>query len=240
MDAIAPLLLLFSLTGGYTFLQVCHVSRFRAEGLEWERNLFEAGLAGGLLFLFVKIFAIPLLTRLFPALTGWWFAARVVIPFPNIGALFLAVVAGWLFARVVNARIPSEEGVRRAVESYGGELLILLHNAARTGTPVSLTMSNRKVYVGFIRATPTLRYPHTRILPTMSGYRHESTLKVHWETIYWSVYESLEKRRKKGEIVIGKEAFGIVLPIDQICSANIFDEGTYSAYFSDEALDKAT
>ena len=72
----------------------------------------------------------------------------------------------------------------------------------------------------------------------MSGFRDEVTLKVTFDTIYWSVYKSLETRRKSGETVIEIEHFGVVLPIDQICSANLFDEGVYLTYFSDAALGK--
>ena len=231
MDLIDPFLFTFLLASGYLFLIRCHYMRFHAEGKEWERNLLETAFVGGAIFFLVKTCFIPLLIRLLPITLTWWQILYGALPFPHLGALLISMCVALVAASFINWRIPSGDAVRKAVEKYGGELLSLLHFAARTGRPVSLTMSNRKVYVGFIRATPTLRYPHTKILPTMSGFRDENSLNVKFDTNYWFVYESLEERRSKGESVIDIEHFGIVLPIEQICSANLFDEEAYQRYF---------
>jgi len=239
MELIDPVLLMFLLAGGYVFLVSCHFMRFQAEGKEWERNLLETAIVGGSLFLLVKIFAIPMFMKLFPQVYVWWQLTQRTLPFPYMGALLFTVMVAWILAQCINRFIPSGTAVCIAVEKYGGELLNLLHFAARTGRPVSLTMMNRKVYVGFIRATPTLRYPHTKILPTMSGFRDETTLKLTFNTIYWSVYDSLESRRRRGETVIEINHFGIVLPIEQIVSANLFDEGAYTTYFMEDTPPKS-
>lgn len=230
MGAAGPLLLLFPLTGGYAFLRLCHFTKHRWDALEWERNLFEAALADAGLFLAVRL-AIPLFERA-PALVRVRDAVRAAVPYPFaasfLGALVLAVALAWL----LNLRIPRERAIRRAVEHHGGELLILLQHAARHLLPVSLTMFNRKVYVGFVLAPPSPKHPYTKIVPTVTGYRDEHSLGVVFDTVYWRVYEDLERRQEQGETVdVNVESFGIVLPIAQVCSANLFDDETYRRYF---------
>lgn len=58
-----------------------------------------------------------------------------------------------------------------------------------------------------------------------------SSSSSHIDTPYYPVYKSLAKRRAEGEVVLPSEYFHIVLPLDQICSANIFDDNTFEDYF---------
>jgi hypothetical protein len=224
------LLLLFSLAGGYAFLQVCQLTKHRWDAQEWERNLFEAALAGAALFVAIRL-AAPILGR-FAWLVRVRDGIRIALPHPFaasfLGALALALALAWL----VNRLVPRERAIRHAVERHGGELLILLQHAAQHALPVSLTMGNRKVYVGFVLAPPSLKYPHTSILPTITGHREESTLQLVFDTAYWPVYKDLRRRREQGESIgVDVEHFAIVLPVAQIRSANLFDDNTYARYF---------
>ena len=231
MGAIGPLLLLFSLAGGYAFLQRCHLTKHRWDALEWERNLFEAALVGGGLFVAVRL-AIPSLERI-SRLVLIRDAIRAAVPFPFAASFLTALVFALLLAWLVNLRIPREQAIRRAVTRHGGELLILLQHAARHSLPVSLTMANRKVYVGLVLAPPSPKYPYTKIVPTVTGYRDQATLDVVFDTPYWPVYVDLDRRRKAGEVInVDMESFAIVLPVTQICSANQFDDDTYARYFN--------
>jgi hypothetical protein len=230
MGAVGPILLLFSLAGGYAFLQLCWLTRYRWETLEWERNLFEAGLVGGLLFIGARLLAAPLASL--PALIVARDVVGHAMPFPYAASFAGALSLALLLAGVVNAFHRRDAAIRRAVDRRGGELLILLQDAARYGSPVSLTMANRKVYVGFIVAPPGPEYPYIRILPTISGYRESTSLRVTFDTAYWPVYEDLERRERRGEWVeADADRFAIVLPVEQICSANLFDDEIYRRYF---------
>jgi hypothetical protein len=230
MDSVGPLLLLFSLAGGYAFLQLCYFFKHRWDALEWERNTFEAALVGGVLFVLVRG-AVPFLEH-----QAWLERVRdlirLAIPYQYSASFVGALVAGGIVAGVVNLVIPREKAIRLAVQHHGGELLILLQDAAQRPAPVSLTMTNRKVYIGFVMAPPSPKYPYTKLLPTVSGYRRDGSLNMVLETKYWPVYEDLERRQQRGEMLgVDPEDFGIVLPIADICSANLFDDATYSRYF---------
>jgi hypothetical protein len=231
MGSVGPLLLLFSLAGGYAFLQLCHFTKYRWDALEWERNVFEAALVGGGLFVAVRL-ALPLLGRI-PLLVSVRDAVHTAVPYPFAASFAGAFAVAVLLAGLINLYLPRALAVRRAVARRGGELLVLLQHAARHKLPVSLTMANRKVYVGFVFAPPSPKYPYTKIIPTVTGYRDEATLNVVLDTAYWPVYEDLDRRREAGEAIgVDVESFGIVLPIVQVCSANLFDEETYARYFS--------
>ena len=54
MSDLAPSVLLFSIAGGYAFLQLWPQTRHRWDALEWERNFFEATIAGSILFLVTR------------------------------------------------------------------------------------------------------------------------------------------------------------------------------------------
>lgn len=230
MDSIGPLLLLFSLAGGYLFLQVCFYFKHRWDALEWERNTFEAALVGGVLFVGMRAIE-PLLVRLpwLVAIRDW---IRGVIPYPYSPTFVAALLSGVAIALIVNRFIRRERAIRLAVRQHGGELLILLQEAGLIGAPVSLTMTNRKVYIGFVMTPPSPKYPYTKLLPTVSGSRKEDSLNLVLDTPYWPVYEDLRKRQAQGEMLgVDPEDFGIVLPIADICSANLFDDDSYSRYF---------
>jgi hypothetical protein len=238
MGAIGPLLLLFSLAGGYAFLQLCHFTKHRWDALEWERNLFEAALAGGGLFVAVRL-VIPMFERVrgFAQIRE---VVRAAVPYQFAASFVAALLLALALAGLVNLLIPQGQAIRRAVTRRGGELLILLQHAARHLLPVSLTMANRKVYVGFVLAPPSPKYPYTKIVPTVTGYRDHATLNVVFDTPYWPAYEDLERRRKAGETIsVDMESFAIVLPIEQICSANQFDDDTYARYFNATSITQA-
>ncbi len=232
MGEVAPSVLLFSIAGGYAFLQLWHLTRHRWDALEWERNLFEATLVGSVLFLTTRLVVLPL-ERI-----EWFRQARDLIkaalPFVYSGSL-LATLALGIFAGLVFRRFSSDEqAIRRAVRDYGGELLKLLQEAFESRTPVSISMRNRKVYVGLVIASPSLSttYLYTKILPSVSGYR-DDTQRINFTTSYWHVYEDLERRMAVGERpTVDVGSFGIVLPLEEIVSANFFDEDSYTRYFS--------
>jgi hypothetical protein len=233
LDAIVPVLLLFSLAGGYFFQNWCYATKFRAEGHEWEQNLFEAAIIGCVLFVFTRIFSVPFLSDNLPQpILCWWTDKSKLILLPHIGSVFLSLITSCLAAELVNFFFPARWSARMAVQRQGDELLQLLDAAGESGYPVSLTMNTRKVYIGFVMSAPKLDYTYVRILPTLSGHRDEAALKLVFDTEYFKVYEALEKRRERGDNdVIDDERFCIILPITDICSANLFDDEVYMRYF---------
>lgn len=230
---------LVCLAAGYHFLRTWNATRYRWDALKWEHNLFEAAVVGGILFAITRV-AVIAIRELLP---GYEFAqpvgkavdiVRDSLPIPFVGTL-AAVAALAIAVPLALNRLPRfkpELGVRNAVSQHCGELLSLLQNAAQHSAPVMLTMDNRKVYVGLVQAPPAPKYPYTRILPTVSGFRDDGTMRVTFSTQYAPVYQEIEdsvKDRDEAAELIGR--FCIVLPVDRICSANLFDNTTYERHF---------
>lgn len=230
MDSLGPLILVLPLAGGYTFLRACHYTQFRWDSQEWERNLFEATLAGTALFVAARLVAVELERHAdFVRLRD---AVHAGAPIPFIGTFVAAVAIALVVAFAVNLAIPRTEASRRVARRHGGELRVLLHDAAESGLPVSLTMENRKVYVGFVLHAPAPRDRETRLLPTVTGHREPDSLRVVFDTKYWDVYEDVLAREADPDAPeLDVEDFGIVLPLERIRSANLFDDDTYRRHF---------
>lgn len=237
MDGLGSIQLLFIVASGYLPLQYCHLSKHRWDALEWERNLFEATLVGGALFALTRALIVLAEWRL--PLAGIRDAYHSVVPIDFAGSLTLAPIAGLLLAWVVNTRIHREPALELAVRRYGGDLLALLMDAANQRAPVLLTMSNRKVYVGFVVAWPSLgaRHSYVKLLPTLSGFRDKATHRIEFTTSYWHVYADRAREGSPHSPIPADRLFGVVLPLAEIASARLFDESIYERYFAGRAND---
>lgn len=143
MGEVAASVLLFSIAGGYAFLQLWHVTKHRWDALEWERNLFESTLVGSILFLIARLVIVPL--ERVDWIRDMRDFVKVALPFGYSGSLVATLCLGVLTGLVFRRFSSDEESIRRAVRDYGGELLKLLQEASSSRTPVSITMKNGKV-----------------------------------------------------------------------------------------------
>ena len=244
MEEIGPALLL-AVAGYLTLRHSANRTKFRWAALDWEQNVFESAAMGALLFGVVRV--VWTMEPLFP-----WVASitrplvraaasiaaviHTALPFRFSGSLVAAYALGIGGGCVTNLWWRPAAEVRRAVRSHGGELRIFLHDAAQTGWPVSITMKNRKVYVGLVLVPPGLEEPcYVRLLPTLSGYRESQTLRLVFTTPYEHVYEDLQQRSKREPPTLDRNDFAIVLPLANIDSANRYDNDAYRRYFADDA-----
>ena len=107
----------------------------------------------------------------------------------------------------------------------------MLTEEVGTGRPIAVTLSDSKVYVGLVLSRPSLN-PHEkyfRLLPTLSGYRDE-TRDLHLTTNYARLLEAIER---EDDILAGyrAEELQILLPLDQVASARLFDEDVFREVF---------
>jgi hypothetical protein len=246
VEEFGPALLLFAVAGYLTLRHCANRTKFRWAALEWEQNVFESAALGLLLFFVVRLLAVLMpravrLPHVGAVLAPIWYSTEAVfrvvrqaLPFRFSGSLVAAFMLGIGGGLLSNVRWRAAESVRRAVRNHGGDLRIFLHEMAVRGAPVSLTMKNRKVYVGLVMVPPGLEEPsYVKLLPTLSGYRDEQTLQLTFTTPYEHVYEDLEKRQSANEeISIEIESFVIVLPLENVDSANQFDDDAYTRYFA--------
>lgn len=215
--------------------------RFRAVTQKWEQTVFEAGVAGACVFgvamllaSAINAFIVPLLALATPPLPAAVMGlAGPVKGFPAwfSGSLLLALAIEGLALWASNSIWLEGPELLRTIRDYGGELRVLLHEIAEEGALASLTMKNRKVYVGYITTAPGLMEPsYVGLLPIISGYRDDETLRVRFTTRYQHVYEEMASEQNETDL----DRFVMVLPLDNIESANEFDSDIYDSHFSGE------
>lgn len=238
-------LLLLPLVGGYFFANTCNITRFRAAREEGHRLYFRSALYGVLSFVLALLLRI-LLLNVWADYRAWEQPAleairhilkegsedSAVVVFLLVIAMLIGIVAGPL----VNRALPKGWWLKLAIKD--DELEALLHRALARAMPVSLTMENGKVYVGFVLKTfePKTVRKNFRILPLMSGYRSE-TGKVNFTTYYDKAYERVGIGSNDARLSF--QDFEIVLPTDKVHSAGLFDVHAYREFQNLDAPTRA-
>jgi hypothetical protein len=122
-----------------------------------------------------------------------------------------------------------ESGSMKAVQEFGNPLVRLLDSAARSGTAVSITLKNRKWYVGYVSEAISLdpSQTHFRVTPLFSGYRNKDTLSATAEISYRNLYAGI-----KDNPTIRPKDFDITIPLADVEIANYFREDYYVRYFA--------
>jgi len=87
-------------------------------------------------------------------------------------------------------RASEAAAIEPAINRVGNDLVAMLHTAAVSWsqdlTMIGVSMSDRKLYVGWVFQTPKLRpgESHFSLFPLMSGYRDEHTLQPRFNFFY--------------------------------------------------------
>lgn len=234
------LLVVLPLVGGYIFASRWTVTKYVVDREDGHRLYFRAAFYGVFLFtaaLFVRIILIThidgyeSLERSFvqqyrgtlrePTNTSQLNALTTSLLALGLGAI-LWVPFLWLPQRWLRYLY------YRAIKNDEFEFLIA--DAARRVIPVSVTMENNKVYVGFINDTPDPRQQHKflAVLPLMSGFRDGVTGQVTFTTYYNRIYRRLSNLPTAANINVGD--FRIALPLDKVQSLNMFDVAVYEEF----------
>ena len=224
-------LLLLPLLGGFLFFFTAHLFRFSTQRLEGYKLLFQSAIAGVVLSFFARLIVLAIANTD----AGAWVAARwsTFSPFPFSATSALSMILGPITAIMLNLFIDADKAKEIEVRRNGNPLIRLLYRAAKERFLVSITMDNRKWYVGWILESPSLlpaeRY--FRLLPYMSGYRDSATLETFRTVFYEDVLNSPE---------IDKDELVLTLPIDSVKMASRFNENVYNEYFAESGQDEIT
>lgn len=153
--------------------------------------------------------------------------ARTLLRHRALGALLLGATLWW----PLNFGFSRASEVKRTIEKWNDYLEELLNEAQENTRQVSATLRSGKVYVGFIVRTfdPTYDRKYIVILPTMSGYRTETTHQVVFNTDYTRVYQVLMEE-DESRLVRGVNDFQVVIPVSEVLSANLFDWEAYERF----------
>lgn len=267
----APFLLL-ALVGGYAFSTILNASVYYSSRENGHRLYFRAAFYGLFLVTLSLLFHLYFYSsyetyRDIPH--NWLGKGREISAFSSLwikAVLIQSVVLSVVLPFLLNLLTwPCHHFILKQAISHN-EFEKLIHRSFYKDIPILLTLSSRKVFVGWAVAAPrpsSLR-KYVRILPLLSGYRAEEKQEVEFTVTYYKIYEkyfwqsSDEQEESDAEPndsstdlleAIGSESaqldegpnvtledFEIVLPIDEIVSAHLFDLEAYN-HFKDEQSD---
>ena len=219
-------LLLLPLLGGYWFINNFQCTRFRARRLDGYRLLVESAFYG-LVFSFIAWAASRLIIQNLPSVAILWGSVTPSIPY--LGTACLGLLCGVFSAYALNAflnvtkLLTVQKAHLMAIDRHGNDLLRLLHKANHEELLVSVTLDNKKVYIGPLASAPDLE-PHEiffSMVPFFSGYREASTLELVLTVSYLEVTERHN---------LDLANFLIVIPIASVRSANLFDPDAYAKF----------
>lgn len=244
MDTV--LLFALPLVGGLIFSSHWNFTRWRVAREEGHRLYFRAVFWGAVIFALVAI-ARHFVEGAFPPVAGAVNSLKALIePLakekaagPAVADLtvtcFIAMLLAWPLAKFLNLAFPEKKWIRRAIEKDDLEKLLL--RAADDQVPICVTMDDQKVYVGYVVEgfDPALGRKSILILPLMSGYRAEETLKVNFTTFYTYLYGQRETMDRTAPLPapldhLTAEDFITVLPVDRITSYRLFDVPAYNEF----------
>lgn len=220
-------IVLIPLFAGYIVLHTCFLSRFRAQRQDGYHLLIESVLAGIPISFSAWILAALVHSR------EWDFlgieASFGRAPVPYLGTAFLAGLIAAIAGGLVNLLFPPGKAKWYLIKRNDDGFLRLTHQAVREEKPISTTLKNKKVYIGFVVQTPGLRpgEQYISILPLASGYRESDTLDLVLTQDYTRVYDRTD---------IVPSEFAVTFPLSEIESASLFNPAAYPL-FQDSGLE---
>ena len=216
-------LLILPLLGGFLLVHLFHFSRVRSQQLEGYRLLFWSGVSGSVLLALARLLTYWVVAvGLFKL--SWVLKWHAFFPVDFSGTGVTALALGVILPLVGNLCVGRQRAQDLAVRRYGGGLSSLLHDAAMREFPVSVTLENRKTYVGFVIVAPNLdpSDQYVQILPLLSGYRDKDDLRLRLTNNYSEVYESGG---------VDPSDFIVVLRVENIRMASLYDPNLPTAAF---------
>lgn len=219
-------LLIFPLAGGYYFFVRFHYFRYLQHRADSQRLLFNSVIAG-ITLLIVSYFIQVAVEKMFPGcahvLAGW---LPLKIPYFGISTFtFLLAIA---ITEITNLFTKKVNAVAKAIAVAGNELEILFMQSFKAEQVLQITLKNNKFYIGWVSELPVpSKSNYIKIIPMLSGYRDEKKELV-FTTEYLGVYASYVREGKVKDIFELKT--NIIIKIDEIITANLFDMEMYERF----------
>lgn len=219
-------LLILPVLGGYFLITKCEQFKYAQQRVERQRLVFDSVIKGFYLFVVTWIFT-SLFTYYFPswvAIIRHFYPIQAAYLGTSVGAFLLAVA----YTFVANRWIHKDDAISRAIKSIGNELELLLEGSYRNAGYIQITLKNDKSYVGWVKSLPIPHYSDfILLLPVYSGYRHKETRELIFTTHYLNVYASYIR---EGAVRSIEHITDLVIHVDEIASANRFDDEMYKRF----------
>ena len=208
---------------GYWFLTHLHYTRFRVVRGFGYHVLFQAGIAGLVLFAIAHM-TILFVNRCVPQITTKW-ESYISIPYSD--SLVLTAIFGLVLPLIGNWFYDAEKSARVAAIRNGNLIELLISESIYDQHLVELSLRSGKSYIGLALQSGRERHGDSdvELVPLVSGYRDIDTQELVITTNYSEAIEqSLESES------IRYEDFRVVVPRLEIISARIFDPDAYQLF----------
>ncbi|MGE4545375.1 MAG: hypothetical protein AB7D06_14805 [Pedobacter sp.] len=231
---------LIPLLSGYLFAVLFPPSSYYAAREEGHKLYFRAAFYGTFLFL-CSIFLNTILSNYFPKITlaiwnyVFYFVSQSLGEYikneKEVTSLILlnfwCLSLAMFFGAVFNTNKRFKFFIYQKAIQYD-DIEIIITRAVKDCMPISISMKNRKVYVGFVNNTidPKEDRKDIRILPLLSGYREKEENKIIFTTNYYSIYDSKDNHIQH----LAPETFEIAFPLSEVQSLNLFDIDVYNKF----------
>lgn len=213
-------LLVLPLVGGYYILTRSHYFRFRQQRLDKQRLIFESILLAVCVLVFT--YFIRVVFEYFAA-DSFCDSMYKYFPIktPYIGTTSIALVFSIVLTKGSNYFLEPDDYIKRAIKTVGNEFELLLKSSFVDDILLQITLSNDKVYVGWVKELPIPTISnYIRIVPTISGYRNTEK-EIEYTTHYLTIYSEYVKEGRTTNIWDLKS--DLVIDISEIISVSFFD-----------------
>jgi hypothetical protein len=243
--------ILIPLIAGYAFSLTWDGSRYFAAREEGYRLYFRTALYGVVLFLAAALIHLYIISHFDGYLP---YLKNVLSAFINeqskikddqitlISLALITLLLGLFLGHTLNT-LPYSKKILLFAATSNDDFEQLVIRSVRKSLPICVTMSNKKVYVGYAIRTidPGDKRTALRILPLISGYRTEEGL-INFNVSYHDVYEKISPPNEDDEADedlshLEISDFEKVLPYDEIQSSHLFDLAAYVRFQAQPQVD---
>ena len=215
---LAPLLLL-EVVAGYLYVHNAVPWKYRLARLDGHKLYFYA-VAWGLPVLLIAF----MLTFAVSCGLGFEFNLPLLTAASLLLAVPLAPCLAWMRG---TWPIAARDWLYKALED--NELEQLLSDSIASLSPVMITMDDSKVYIGWVidvSGSGRVQRRYFRVIPIYSGYRTSEDRSV----VLTTTYQEVLLRTTEATWAEASEKFAVVLPIDKVVSARLFDPEAYAQF----------
>ena len=212
-------LLLIPALGGYYLLSRALVSRYWVARQTGYKLFFSAALAGMVLLVAARLFAVSLPSDWAEPIVAWW---RDFAPFDYAGTVLISVMLAIVAPVVANIFSDKTKCAMRTAKAHGDLIECLMQEAVDSKGRMLVEVSTKgsKCYIGFAQESGVAATSESDIAisPIASGYRDGETRDLKITTNYAPALAGSD---------LNLEDFRVLIPLSEVASARRFDPDAY-------------
>lgn len=234
-------LLVIIMTSGFMFTSRYPLARFkqlRSEGWDQYLHVFAWGLPFATVSLCITCFLYWCLGDIDFDLDKIWVGSILSKEFSLYIFLwsFISIVLAWRFGEYISKKesFVNDATIMCATENQFKQRI---YEATENGNFIQVTLTNKKVYIGYIKTFMELKNPDTKfikICPFFSGYKTEKKQLLKLTNNYCKYFpdivfnEEYEQEQMKKIIDEELEPYTVILPVKNIVSLAYWNDEYYS------------